>query len=81
MIDKIKRDSEENWKKAKNFIPKLNEIIIYDCDTTTRIKIGDGITKVNDLKFAEEELMSMTIYPELNNSKVENEILVIGEKN
>lgn len=25
----IKEDTQENWEKAVNFIPKLNEIIIY----------------------------------------------------
>ena len=44
----IKEDTLENWSKAKNFIPKLNEIIIY---TNIGTKIGDGITKVNDLPF------------------------------
>ena len=26
----IKLDTSENWNKAKNFIPKLGEIIIYE---------------------------------------------------
>ena len=25
----IKKDSPENWAKAKNFVPKENEIIMY----------------------------------------------------
>jgi hypothetical protein len=25
----IKKDTTENWNKAKNFIPKENEVIIY----------------------------------------------------
>jgi len=44
----IKKDSFENWSKAKNFIPKKGEIIVY-IDMGT--KIGDGKTKVNDLPF------------------------------
>ena len=44
----IKKDSSENWAKAKNFVPKEGEIIFYDED---KIKIGDGLTKVNDLPF------------------------------
>ena len=55
MIDKIKRDTEQNWKKAINFIPKKDEVIIYDCKDTTRIKIGDGISRINDLKFANDD--------------------------
>lgn len=44
----IKRDTSENWIKAKNFIPKEEEIIIY---TDIGMKIGDGKTKVNELPF------------------------------
>ena len=49
-----KHDIESNWLKAVNFIPKQGEIIIYDADTVysyMRMKIGDGITLVNDLPF------------------------------
>lgn len=44
-----KHDTEANWKKATNFVPLKGEIIVYD--DLNKIKIGDGITKVNDLKF------------------------------
>ena len=53
-----KHDSEANWKKATNFIPKAGEIIIYDTDEThyyCRIKIGDGSTLINNLPFSTEE--------------------------
>ena len=49
-----KHDTEENWLKATNFIPKQGELIIYDVDTEhnyERFKIGDGINLVNDLPF------------------------------
>lgn len=49
-----KHDIEENWIKAVNFIPKQGEIIIYDKDDNygyERMKIGDGVSKVNDLPF------------------------------
>ena len=55
----MKHDTEENWLKATNFIPLDGEIIIYDADATNtipRMKIGDGITKVNALPFTTEEL-------------------------
>lgn len=55
----LKHDSEENWNKAINFIPKQGEIIIYDKDDNysyERIKIGDGETFVKDLPFIEENL-------------------------
>ena len=49
-----KHDVEANWKLATGFIPLAGELIIYDKDDNyayTRIKIGDGITNVNDLPF------------------------------
>lgn len=49
-----KHDTEANWKKALNFIPKQAEIIVYDKDDIydyIRLKVGDGTTKINDLPF------------------------------
>lgn len=49
----LKHDTEANWLKAINFIPKAGEMIIYDADDANpvRIKVGDGTTKVNELPF------------------------------
>lgn len=50
-----KHDTEANWIKATNFIPKQGEIIIYDIDSAysyERFKIGDGVTNVNYLPFS-----------------------------
>lgn len=50
-----KNDIEANWKKAVNFIPLEAEVIVYLPDEehkTARIKVGDGITNVNELPFA-----------------------------
>lgn len=49
---KQKSDTSLNWSKATNFIPLQGEIIIYS--DTNQIKIGDGTTKVNELKFIDE---------------------------
>lgn len=52
-----KHDTEANWNKAVNFIPKQGELIIYDRDSNyayERAKIGDGVTKVSALPFANE---------------------------
>lgn len=49
-----KGDTEVNWNKAMGFIPLDKEIIIYKPDEknpTIRIKIGDGVTPVQDLPF------------------------------
>lgn len=53
-----KHDTEENWLKAINFIPKQGELIIYDTDdihTQSRFKIGDGETLVSDLPFSQAQ--------------------------
>lgn len=53
-------DKEENWLKAITFIPHSGEIIVYDADEhhpNTRIKIGDGVTLVNDLPFVIESTL------------------------
>ena len=71
MLDRIKRDTDINWDKAINFIPKENEVIIYDCEDRTRIKVGDGKTKVNDLPFAEEQIISLTTI-----NRIEDETLI-----
>ena len=50
-----KHDIEDCWRLATNFTPKKGEIIIYDPDgkhKTSRFKIGDGVSNVNDLPFA-----------------------------
>ena len=48
----LKSDTTENWKKAVNYIPKLNEIIIYIDMDPVGIKIGNGADRVSELKFA-----------------------------
>lgn len=54
-----KHDTEVNWNKAVNFIPKQGEIIVYDADDTyvyERFKIGDGVTVVSSLPFAADSV-------------------------
>lgn len=50
----IKSDIEKNWRKAINFTPRSNEIIIYEPDEYCeyyRVKVGNGFNNVNDLPF------------------------------
>lgn len=61
----IKVDTFENWAKAKNYIPDIFTIIIYQCEGAPKIKIGDGKTKVNDLPFL------------VNDKSVQEETLVL----
>lgn len=63
----IKKDTSINWNKAKNFIPKEHEVIIYT--DFNSIKIGNGKTKVNDLPFVDN-----------NEYMVEEDTLVINTK-
>ena len=54
-----KHAKESEWKTATNFIPKNGELIIYDNDSTynyKRLKIGDGVTKVNSLSFIDGDI-------------------------
>lgn len=56
-----KHDIEANWNLAVNFIPKAGEIIVYDPDANynySRLKIGDGVTSVNQLNFVIDEKLS-----------------------
>jgi hypothetical protein len=54
----LKHDIASNWEKAVNFIPKIDELILYDGVLENgvyielpRLKRGDGKTKLNDLPF------------------------------
>lgn len=52
----IKTDTEENWLKAKNYIPGKFTIIVYQfADAAPKIKLGDGIHKLSELPFLEEK--------------------------
>jgi hypothetical protein len=64
-----KHDIEANWVQAKNFVPLVGEIIIYDADDAhvmPRIKIGDGKTPVNDLGFMDPGIDTGTTDPDVN---------------
>ena len=52
----IKKDTNENWNKAKRFIPKENEVIIY---TDAGTKIGDGKTLLHELPFINQDFCSV----------------------
>lgn len=65
----MKSDTSENWSKAKNFIPGKNELIIYTDFIPTGMKIGDGKTKLEDLKFIDN-----------NDFEVDGDTLIINTK-
>jgi hypothetical protein len=66
-----KHDIEANWITAGNaekpFIPKVAEIIVYDCDDKydyERLKIGDGIHNINELSFINNDVINRLQYLE-----------------
>ena len=66
-----KHDTEANWNKALNFIPKIGEIIIYDIDENynySRFKIGDGIRTINNLEFSQADLAGYATEEYVNNT-------------
>lgn len=66
----IKRDSLENWSKAKNYIPKENVIIIVDNpDGSFQLKVGNRKILVNDLP----NLLKIDVDPKA--PSVEKEVL------
>lgn len=53
-----KHDSAANWAKAVNFVPKEGELIVYEPEpvnggvsSVARLKVGDGVNKISNLKF------------------------------
>lgn len=53
-----KIETASDWAKAVNFVPKKDQIIVYDGEkdengyiSKPRLKIGDGKTRVADLPF------------------------------
>lgn len=59
-----KHDTEANWNKALNFVPKSGEIIIYDIDENykySRFKIGDGVRTINNIEFSISDQISEAI--------------------
>lgn len=72
-----KHDTEANWLNTPDFIPKKSEVIVYDIDDThthERMKIGDGVTPVNDLPFHVSE-----VELETKLSEVQQQILQVSE--
>ena len=53
----IKKDISKNWEKAKNFIPKENEVIIYT--DLEKKKIGNGKDLLNELPFIDLNFCSV----------------------
>ena len=53
----VKKDTSANWGKAKNFVPRENEVIIYT--DLEKKKIGDGKKLLNELPFIDLDFYSI----------------------
>ena len=51
-----KHDTQTNWAKAVNFIPKAGEIIVYT--DLHKVKVGDGTTTISALPFIDDKDLS-----------------------
>ena len=73
----LKCDTEANWRKAVGFSPLLGELIIYSTDETHpffRIKVGDGITNVNDLPFIDASTINGKTIEQLMPERLQHSI-------
>ena len=51
-----KHDTQTNWAKAVNFIPKAGEVIVYT--DLHKVKVGDGTTTISALPFIDDKDLS-----------------------
>lgn len=63
----IKKDTSENWAKAKRFVPKENEVIIYT--DLEKKKIGNGKDLLDELPFIDLDFWSVDGTTLIINSK------------
>lgn len=68
----LKTDTTANWEEAINFIPQKGEVCIYsdrfqleDGSYVPDIKVGDGTSSINELKFIGENYVSNSEMDEL----------------
>ena len=66
-----KHDTQANWAKAVNFIPKAGEVIVYT--DLHKVKVGDGTTKVSALPFIDSNMVNLGTLS--NSGTLEAEIL------
>ena len=54
-----KHGTASEWSLATSFIPLDGELIVYDVDNdnpSPRFKVGNGVDKVNDLPFSDDDI-------------------------
>ena len=79
VVHQQKTDTQANWERANvngaKFVPEKGEIIVYqeEDETKSKIKIGNGVTPVNNLKFVGGEGGSVDL------SEIEEDIAEIEQ--
>lgn len=71
-----KHEREADWSAATGFTPWLGEVIVYDPDDNhsySRLKIGDGVTNVNELPFINENKVDKVDGKDLSTNDFTNE--------
>lgn len=71
---KQKHGTASEWSLATTFVPKDGELIVYDVDSdnpSPRFKVGNGVDKVNDLPFSDDDIWAaIAVLEELVSSSV-----------
>lgn len=71
-------DTQAEWDKVSNFIPRAGEVIIFDPDggyEYSRCKIGDGVTTLDKLPYVNTPVFVGT-YQEYENAYNNGQIVV-----
>lgn len=74
-----KHDTESNWDKATNFIPKKGEIIVYEADDNAvpYLKVGNGTKTVTELPYVSNKNTDEAIEQLKNNDVFKDEDLIL----
>lgn len=73
-----KHDTQTNWAKAVNFIPKAGEVIVYT--DLHKVKVGDGTTKVSALPFIDDKDLSNYVTESELTSSLNNKVDKVAGK-
>ena len=73
-----KHDTQTNWAKAVNFIPKAGEVIVYT--DLHKVKVGDGTTKVSALPFIDDKDLSNYVTESQLTSSLNNKVDKVSGK-
>lgn len=77
---KNKRDTDANWTSKNPVLLDGEIILVRDSNGTTRMKIGDGVSKYNQLSYKVFDTVALPIYDNytLTKNNIKNVILSTG---